>query len=323
MRLLSSVVTIALIAGVAMGDPASKKRADKLFQDGRKYLTNGEYSLACTAFEQSQSADPAIGTQLNIALCYEKWGRLAAAHDAYVEAERQAREINDKRGTVARKKSDELEPKIAHLRVTLPDGIDRYAIYRLDAAEIDVAKLTADLVLDPGPHVIEVRVAGAPPSKNEIALEAGQQAKLELVAPVVKTIEPVGEKPVVEAPTPVTATTTMRSAPALYGGIGLVVAGAATIGVASFIALHARSDYNIAKKRCPDAMCTSQADFEATRDARDRAHSMTWVFAGGAAVAVIGTILIVTSKRTAPRESISLTPTLTTNSAGIAIGGAL
>jgi tetratricopeptide (TPR) repeat protein len=323
MRLVSSVVTLALIAGVVMADPASKKRADKLFEDGRKYLANGEYSLACTAFEQSQQADPAIGTQLNIALCYEKWGKLAAAHDAYVEAERQALEVKDKRSTVARKKSEELERKVAHLRVTLPDGVDRYAIYLLDAVEIGVAKLTADLVLDPGSHVIEMRIAGAPPSRSEIELEPGQQMKLELVAPVVKQ-DSNDVKPVVEAPRPVAIiTTTTRSKPALYGGLGLVVAGAATIGVASFIALDARSDYNAANKRCPDGMCASQADFEATRDARDRARSMTWVFAGGAAVAVIGTILIVTSKRTTTRESISLTPTLTNNGAGIAIGGAL
>ncbi len=322
MRLFSSAVTLALIAGVAMADPASKKRADKLFDDGRKYLTNGEYSLACTAFEQSQNADAAIGTQLNIALCYERWGKLAAAYNAYVEAERQASESKDKRSIVARKKADELERKVAHLRVTVPDSIDRYAIYLLDAVEIEVSKLTADLVLDPGAHVIEVRIAGAPPSKNELELEPGQQMKLDLVAPVVKQIEPVAEKPVVEAPKPVMMTT-VRSKPALYGGIGLVVAGAATIGVASFIALDARSDYNAANKRCPDATCASQADFEATRDARARAHSMTWVFAGGAAVAVIGTILIATSKRTAPSESISLTPTLTNNGVGIALGGAL
>ncbi len=324
MRPLSSVVILALIASVAMADPRSKKRADKLFEDGRKYLTNGEYSLACTAFEQSQKADVAIGTQLNIALCYEKWGRLAAAHEAYVEAERQARQSNDKRSAVARMKSAELEPKVAHLRVTPPDGIDRYAIYLLDAAEIEVGKLTAELVLDPGSHVIEVRVAGAPPSKNEITLEPGQHAKLALAAPVVENIVPVADKAAGESPTPVTrTTTTTHSKPALYGGIGLVVAGAATIGVASFVALDARSAYNVAKQGCPDAMCATQADFEATRDARNRAHSTTWVFAGGAAVAVIGTILIATSKRTTTSESISLTPTLSDHAAGIAIRGAL
>ncbi|HLL21253.1 MAG TPA: hypothetical protein VK427_03930, partial [Kofleriaceae bacterium] len=82
MRWIAVVGTIALVANTASADSSSKTRADKLFSDGRKYLVNGEYSLACTAFEQSQAADPAIGTQLNIALCYEQWGKLAAAYDA-------------------------------------------------------------------------------------------------------------------------------------------------------------------------------------------------------------------------------------------------
>ena len=95
------------------------------------------------------------------------------------------------------------------------------------------------------------------------------------------------------------------------------------MGIASVIALDARGDYNAAKERCPDGMCLSLADFEATRDARDRARTMTWVFAGGAAVTTIGTILILTSKRSAPREKISVTPTVSGDAVGIAIGGAL
>jgi tetratricopeptide (TPR) repeat protein len=326
MRWLSVLVMIALGAGVAIADSATKKRADKLFEDGRKYLGNGEYSLACTAFEESQAVEPAVGTQLNIALCYEKWGKLAAAHGAYLEAERQARELKDKRSTVARNKADALEAKLGRLRVTLPDGIDRYAIYLLDAKEIDAAKL-ADLLLDPGIHVIEVRVAGAPPSKNQITLKAGQRAKLELALPEKeKAKPPAAPAPIVEPPKPEPVkpvSVSTRSGTRLYGGIGLVTAGAITMGIASVIALDARSDYNAAKERCPDAMCPSLADFEATRDARDRARTMTWVFAGGVAVAAIGTFLIVTSKRDKPRESISVTPIVSGSGAGIAIGGPL
>src|SRR5437762_1555797 len=79
--------------------PASpeKVRADALFQDGRKYLASKEFALACTAFEQSQLADPGIGTQLNIALCYEEWGKVAAAYRAYLEALRLAKEAKDDR----------------------------------------------------------------------------------------------------------------------------------------------------------------------------------------------------------------------------------
>lgn len=315
MRSLSILVMLAL-AATASAD--SKQRAEKLFEDGRKYLANGEYSLACTAFEESQAVEPAIGTQLNIALCYEKWGKLAAAYTVYLEAERQAREVKDKRSTVARKQADAIEPKLARLRVIVPDGIDPYAIYLLDEKEIEVAKLAGELVLDAGPHEIEVRVAGAPPTKNAITLEAGQRAKLELALPA-KAKQPV---PVTRpAPAPVVTITTTRSRPRLFGGIGLVAAGAVATGIASAIALDARSDYNAANERCPDGNCASRADFEATRDARERARTMTWVFAGGLAVVTIGTVLILTSKQR--RERITVAPTISDSGAGIAIGGAL
>src|SRR5262245_26802108 len=101
---------------------ADKARADKLFEEGRKYLQRKEYALACTAFEQSQQAEPAIGTQLNIALCYETWGKLANARKAYLEAEQIAKTKKDKRAKHARKKVDELEPKLARLRIAIPPG---------------------------------------------------------------------------------------------------------------------------------------------------------------------------------------------------------
>lgn len=324
MRPVLALVIVMLVTGVAIGDPAARKRADKLFEDGRKYLANGEYSLACTAFEQSQAVDAAVGTQLNIALCYEKWGKLAAAYRAYLEAERQARETRDKRSTVARTRASDLEPKLARLRVTVPDGIDRYAIYLLDATEIDVAAFEDELVLDPGTHVIEVRVAGVPPSRNEIVLAANQRAKLELVLPAKpKQPAPAPVAKPVELPARTPSTTTTRSKPQLFGGLALLAGGLATVGVAGYVALDARSDHNAALERCPDSMCPSLADHEAATDARDRARAMTWVFAGGLAVATVGTILIVTSKRTAPGEKLSVRPLVGGGAAGIAIGGAL
>src|SRR5882762_10106176 len=116
MRLLA-LVGVAGLCAVAAAEPP--KRADKLFDDGRRYLDNKEYALACTAFEQSQQADPAIGTQLNIALCYEQWGHVASALRAYQEAERIATAKRDNRAKHARKKVDELSPKVPHLKIEL------------------------------------------------------------------------------------------------------------------------------------------------------------------------------------------------------------
>ena len=319
MRWLVTWGYLGLLAGTAAADPSGRARADKLFNDGRKYLANGEFSLACTAFEQSQQADRAIGTQLNIALCYEKWGHLATAYHAFSDAERMARAANDKRVTVAHKYVAALESKIARLRVRIPSGADPYAIFVLDGKEIPAAQLTDELVLDPGKHVIDVRVAGAPPKSNAITLKAGERKELELELPA------TSEKPAPEKSEPSEESAPVassRSKPRLYGGIALTTAGAAALAVASVVALGAKSDYEAAVVGCPGGMCDSLTAFEATRDARDRAKAMTWVFVGGAVLAAGGVYFIVTSKR-APAERVSVTPVIDSRFAGLVVGGSL
>ena len=136
--------------GVASADQTAKQRAESLFDDGRRYLGQKEYALACTAFEQSQVSDPAIGTQLNIALCYESWGKMASAYRAYLEAEKTAIEKKDSRAAGARKKVDELAPKVPHLSFTLPADVDPSVVFLFDGKEIEAAKLKDDLLVDAG-----------------------------------------------------------------------------------------------------------------------------------------------------------------------------
>ena len=322
MRRLASFACLACFAAAAAADPASHSRADKLFQDGRKYLTNGDYAQACKAFEQSQDAEPAIGTMLNITLCYEKWGHIATAYRAYTDAERAARNANDKRASVARRYAIALEAKIARVNVEIPAGADPSASYTLDGEAVTAMKLREELLLDAGKHVIEVRVAGTPPRATTIVLAAGERKQVVLEMPAAKSGEPEKheeEKP--EDPQPVASTST-RSAPRLYGGIALTAGGVVAIGIASAVALDAKNAYSIAAANCPMGMCASLADYEATHDARERAKAMTWVFAGGVALAVVGTVLIVTSKH-ASSERVSIVPLVSSHAAGLAVGGSL
>ncbi len=118
---MRAILACVAVAGLCASASADKTRADQLFDDGRRYLAKHEFALACTAFEQSQQADPAIGTELNIALCYEQWGHVAAAYRAYVEAERLAKLRFDARAQGARKKIDELKAQIIAGKIQVPD----------------------------------------------------------------------------------------------------------------------------------------------------------------------------------------------------------
>jgi len=298
------VVGVLLLPALAAAD---KGRADKLFDEGRAYLARKEYALACTAFEQSQQAESAIGTQMNIALCYEQWGKLANAYRGYVEAEKLANAKHDERAKHARKKIDELEPKLARLRVVIPPDADPYAIYLWDGKEIDRGELAAERLLDAGAHTIEVRIAGSPPKVTKLVLEPGEQASVKAAVPAAKAAPPVEPGVVVVA---------TRNPRRLYGGIGLIGGGAVVLGVASFVALVARSDYNDAIVYCPNNVCQTRAAYDATQDARTRANWMSVVSVVGLGMAGVGAYFVWTSKVTA-------SPMVAPNTVGIAIGGSL
>ena len=317
---LAAVSIIAFAVTLAAADPkadkAEKQRADKLFEDGRKYLATKEYALACTAFEQSQQADPAIGTQLNIALCYEQWGHVASAYRAYIEAERLAVQKKDDRAKGARKKIDALGPTVPRLTLVLPTDADPAASVVLDGQEIARDKLADELLVEIGDHRVEGRVPGMPPHAVTIKLAASQHLRfvIELPKPAVARVAPPPPPP----PPPA------RRSGRLYAGIALGGAGVIALGLSAHYALGARSDYASAIGDCPMLQCTTEAAYQATQDARSRASTMSFVAVGGVALAAAGVYLVVTSggKRVADQHT-AVGPLVGPGLVGLAIGGPL
>lgn len=288
-----------------------KLRADKLFEDGRRYLTAKEYALACTAFEQSHQADPAIGTLLNIALCYEEWGKLAAAYRAYVEAEKLAQARADDREKGARQKIDELSPRVPHLTVTIPADTDVAMIFTFDGKDITRTELTTEMLLEAGKHVIEAKMTGRPTKTTEVVLRQGERRVIDIEVPrrEIKTIVRQGP----------------RKKTRLYAGLAVGGAGVIAMGLASVIAFGARSEYADAIIDCPAGVCQSRASFEATQDARSKANLMTFVGAGGLALAGVGVFLFITSKGDRIEEKITtvMSPVVGPDSVGIMVRGRL
>jgi len=315
-RLVCAVIAAGWlgVSGVAVADQASKDRAEKLFDDGRRYLGQKEYALACTAFEQSQAADPAIGTQLNIALCYENWGKTASAYRAYLESEKLAIARGDTRASGARKKVDELAPKVPHLTFTIPDDADPSTVFLFDGKEIDPAKLREDLLVDAGKHTVDARVPGKPGKVTEVDIKDGERKNISVVVPKPDVVMLV--------------TTSSRSKPRFYGGIAAIGAGTVLVGVSAFVALAARQDYRNAN--CPDHLCVTQQDLDRSDDAKSRARLMTYVGIGGLAVAGVGVYLLLTSRRppTTVEEkkeaaALEVQPLIGPDQFGLAVGGTL
>ena len=317
---MKALVAAALLAGLvspALADTPKeqKARADRLFDDGRKYLQNKEYALACAAFEQSEAADPALGTELNIALCYEQWGHVAAAYHAYQEAERIAQERKDSRIKTAQKKIAELAPKVPAVGFDLPPGADTAAIFLLDGKEIDRGGFAGEIEVEPGPHAIEARVPGQDPKTTHFDIEVGEHKRVTVDLPqiVVKQTQP--------PPPKVIAPPAKERIPGkFWGGIGLVSGGGIAIAAASTVALLARSDYAKQIASCPGDVCETHAAYTATNDDRSRANAMTYVAAGGVVLAGVGVYLLLTDQRDRPTP-VTAMPLVTPNTLGVTFGG--
>lgn len=340
---MTTLATEVTIPGHAIADAES---ADKAFRKGKKFLQQKRYPEACAAFEESFREDPAIGAQLNVARCYEEWGKPATAYAAYREALALARATDDKRASQIKDLIENIDKEVPVLVLTLPSG--RLAPpgleVTIDGNDFDLARLGKGIRVDPGAHVVVMRTAESPPHTITVTAFSGKRVPVELPIDAVQNKPAPAEAPISQKnnrtkPSPdaeAEAEVVDETQDAAFAHIGrqrrrlgLYVGGGgvAVFAVATLVALKARGDYREAFDAHCDA-ATKQCDPEGltgTRDARSQADLATVL--GGVALAAIGTgaVLYFTAPResSGSRQSNYLRPLLLRGGAGIAFGGAL
>jgi hypothetical protein len=312
------VAIIVLVAGIANADKPTK--ADELFKRAKKLLGEHKYAEACAKFEESYQLDPGIGGQLNVGKCYEEWGKLARAYHAYVEAERQAKAANDARQTKIHDLVAAIEPMVPRLQIHVPAGADTTGLsISIDGQPVPTSDLETAQLVDPGPKQVDYTAAGVKKQKL-VPVERGSTAEVTLDLPAKKV--DVADKPEVPdkpEPKPVVD----HDVPGHGQRIAGVVVGAAGIvgvGVASYLALSARSSYNDAiTNDCMGMKTTCDPDgLTATHDARSRANIATVVGAVGIAALAGGIVLYVLAPDASSSEHAFYVAPM---SNGIAFGG--
>lgn len=191
------ISVLALSTGVAHAD--KKEKADALFKQGKKLMGEKRYADACDAFEESYKLDPGIGAQLNVAKCFEEWGKLGRAYTAYQLAEKLAKDASDPRESKIHELVTALDTEVPRLTIKLPKDAPKGIIVTLDNKP--VTSFGEPFVVDPGPHTIEF---GVPDEKKQkiVPLDRGADSSvtLELTKSMIAKAKSAGGPKVVDKP---------------------------------------------------------------------------------------------------------------------------
>lgn len=300
---------------------AADTKAEQLFNEATALAEKGAFSEACPKFEESQKLDPGLGTQFNLALCYESLGRLGSAWRNFRAVEKIAHATGKKgREDAAHQKVVALTAKVGHLVIDAADGD---VIVKVDGEVLD-HDAWAFWAVDPGPHSVDATAAAKKPwhADVDVAATPGTEIKLSipklLVAQETITREITKEK-----------TDPKRIAGFIAGGVGLV--GVATAVVTGIIVLGdaatAKEDCTLPSPADPSKLaCRTDAGRNAVNEGKtlNVVNAIAWgVGAAGVATGAVLLLLSLGKKDSTveTKKTTTFTPWFTPSGAGVGLSG--
>jgi hypothetical protein len=276
-----------LVAGRARAQAGENQgAAQALYDEARKLAAAKDFAAACPKFRASYDMDPAGGTLLNLADCYENEGKTALAwttfKDALVAAQQDG---NQPRAEFAKTHIASLEQSLAYLTLDVPneariDGL----VVSIDGTPLASAAWGVALPVDPGKHVVHAEAKAHEPFER--SLEVSKAGQRETVSVPVLAASGSGDAP--GAAKPAGSGSTMRTIGWVTGGVGVVA-----LGVGGYFGLKAFSDWGDRNDACKGG-CTPEAKAAGSR-ASDAATLSTVLVAVGAGAVGVGAVLILTS----------------------------
>ena len=329
-------LTAAARPVAAQSDSAA---ARALFSEGRELMAAEKYAAACPKFEESLRLDQGMGTQFNLAHCWEKLGRTASAWALFIDVAAAARAGNQPdREAAAKERAAALEPKLTRLRITFPEPAPDAKIFR-DGQEVRQAAWGTAMPVDPGSHVIRATATGKQEWTQDVKVPPTSRT-FSVTVPALKELVSAQQQEDEALPHEAQGKLAQETAAPhdrKEGGgpnvAGLVIGG---VGVAALItgtvfALQGRADNNEALKLCrtPGAdgkdhcLTTSEQERhdELVADAR-REQNIAYVsWAVGGAAVITSTILFLSSSGDSETGSFAVAPTFALDSVGATLSG--
>jgi hypothetical protein len=308
------------VSAVHAQEPATQARAaaQALFDEARRLMAEGKSEEACPKLEESQRLDPGVGTQFNLAVCYEAIGRTASAWSIFLEVAAAARSAAERaREQAARARAATLEPKLSRLRIVVPQPA-RTPGLRIARGSVMVGPGQWDVPLptDPGTYTITASAPGKKAWTVQVSVPSnGGTSTL--------TLGPLSDAP--KAP----VGTHQDSNESWFAALGTQRAVALGIGAGAVIALGIGGAFGVlaiqanddSKSHCTSTGC-DPTGVRQRSDAHDKGNIATVAFIAGGVLAATATTLFLTgepSAETQPRAA--LFPIVTADGPGLVAAG--
>jgi hypothetical protein len=291
-------------------DPANVQRADELFRQAKALTDAGTYKGACPMLEESRRLDPALGTEFNLADCYEHTHREPEAYELFSVVATEAHVAGkDVRERESRARMNALEPRIARVHIvrstTAPEHL------RLDGGELRDG--SEEAVTSPGRHVIDAAADGREPWHQDFVVEAGKVVDLHVpelrplaataaVSPpaaAVASLPPATQ--LVPTPTEPAGLGAGRTTALIVGGVGVV-----GIGVGAVAGVLSISAHGNASGPCPHpSACGDQQAASDWTTATTDGNVSTVGFVAGVVLLGGATVLWLATGHTEPPTSVA------------------
>lgn len=291
---LALALVCCSIRSAAAQTTEQRAAAQLLFEEGRKLHAAGKKEDACQKFQQSFDLDRAVGTQLNLARCYEETGKLASAWIHYNEAAGAARTAGqDKRAGHARLQAEKLKPKLSTLTINAADEVT----VKHNGAAVPVAAFGTAMPVDAGSHTIVVSAEGKQPW--ETTVEVGADAAAVVVDVPALLDAPVEPVVVAPKPAPNPDSVTPRDSDDdtvqwVLGGVSLAI-GIGGVATGTVLRMMALSTDDESLEQClPSDPNRCSDDGAALRDDAKTLQTISTVaWAAGGAFTVAGAVLLI------------------------------
>ncbi len=289
---------LVLVAAPARAQSAAERaQAQLLFDSARGLMREGKTAQACDAFAQSQQLEPTIGTQLNLAVCYEKLGKTASAWINFTQLQATARRSGQpERAEFAKKAADALAPKLSKVKIDVDASAEGLAV-TLDGEPVLAQTWGLLLPVDPGQHTLEATAPAKKPWTKKISV--GDEADEVTVTVPALSDAPAWAEPASDAAETEAAADDVESDGSLQvalGWTGLGV-GVAAGGVGVLLRVLALSKDEESGEHCvpgDTSRCTQEgADLRDEAQALELGSIIAW--AAGGALAVTGLVLVLTA----------------------------